>query len=151
MWMAALFERLHRSSDFERATFRDYAISVVDQAISGQSKGRAVEIEYAIGDFSLPVSVAQNLGLILNERATNAAKHAFEGRTGGRVRVVAALGSERLELSFEDDGAGMPEGSGGAGFGLSLVDNLARQLGGGMRIVRGRGTRIEIDLPAPAP
>lgn len=148
--MAVLYERLHRSSDFASSPFKGYAAALVDQAIAGQSEGRAIATEYAIGDFSLPVSVVQPLGLILNELATNAAKYAFEGREGGRVRVAAALGSERLELSFEDDGVGMPEGAGSAGstgFGLTLVDSLARQLGGAMRIVRGRGTRIEIDVP----
>jgi PAS domain S-box-containing protein len=148
--MAVLYEKLHRSSDFAMTPFKEYAASLVDQAVAGQSKGRAIAVEYAIGDFSLPVSVVQPLGLILNELATNAAKYAFEGREGGRIRIAAALGGKGLELSFEDDGAGMPEGAVASGFGLTLVESLARQLGGTMKIVRGRGTRIEIDVPAPA-
>jgi PAS domain S-box-containing protein len=150
--MAVLYEKLHRSSDFDRARFKEYAAAIVDQAVAVQSRGRAIAVEYAIGDFTLPVPVLQPLGIILNELATNSAKYAFEGRSGGLVRVAAALGPERLELSFEDDGSGMPEGAGSAssaGFGLTLVESLARQLGGSMRIVRGRGTRIEIEAPSP--
>jgi len=150
--MTVLYDQLYRSSNFASSPFREYAAALVGRAIASQSKGREIAVEYAIGDFSLPISVVQPLGLILNELATNSAKYAFEGREGGRIRLAAALGPERLELSFEDDGAGIPEGAdgaGAAGFGLTLVENLARQLDGEMRIVRGRGTRIEIGVPAP--
>jgi signal transduction histidine kinase len=100
----------------------------------------------------------------LLEIAGNAMENACKwGR--GKVRVRAdAAGPERLSLTFEDDGPGLPkdrreevlrrgarldESAPGSGLGLSIVDELARAYGGSLRLGDSTlgGLRLEAHLP----
>ncbi len=83
----------------------------------------------------------------------------------GRVRVRAeALGPERLLVTVDDDGPGLPperreevirrgarldENAPGSGLGLSIVDELARAYRGTLRLDGSPlgGLRIEVELP----
>ncbi len=85
---------------------------------------------------SYPGALAQ----ILTNFVMNALLHAFdEGRPGGMAIVVREPDSETVELSFSDNGKGIPEknmalifdpffttmrGRGGSGLGLNIVHNL---------------------------
>ena len=90
-------------------------------------------------------------GLLVNELATNAIKHAFPGGTGRIVLSVERVG-DQIELAVADDGVGMkakdpakiPEKSG-----ADYVAIFVRQLGG--TVVpsgqRDTGTIVRIRLP----
>ena len=81
-----------------------------------------------------------------------------------RVRVRAQAAGERLAVSVEDDGPGLPperraevlrrgarldESAPGSGLGLSIVDDLARAYGGGVVLDDASlgGLRVTLDLP----
>ena len=70
------------------------------------------------------------LGLILNEAATNSAKHAFADK-GGRivVRLQTGIGFGEGRLTIADNGHGFQKTSSN-GSGLKLIESLARQIGG---------------------
>jgi signal transduction histidine kinase len=100
----------------------------------------------------------------LLEIAGNAIENACKwGRQLVRVRAVPA-GEERLRLSVEDDGPGLPEegraavlrrgarldeNAPGSGLGLSILDELARAYGGGVALDTAPlgGLRVVVDLP----
>ncbi|HMO42684.1 MAG TPA: sensor histidine kinase, partial [Phenylobacterium sp.] len=100
----------------------------------------------------------------LLEMAGNAMENAGKW-CRGRVRVRAEpLNGERLRLTIEDDGPGLPperwsevlrrgarldESAPGSGLGLSIVDELARAYGGDLRLDRARlgGLSVILDLP----
>ena len=86
----------------------------------------------------------QTLGIIVNELLTNIMKHAFAGRERGSISISADSIDERITLVIEDDGKGIPESVdlNCAGFGLTLVGLLTKQLEGTIQIKRVRGTRI---------
>jgi signal transduction histidine kinase len=83
----------------------------------------------------------------------------------GRVRVRAeAVGEERLRLTVEDDGPGLPEeareavlqrgarldeSAPGSGLGLSILLELARAYGGTLKLETASlgGLRVTVDLP----
>jgi signal transduction histidine kinase len=83
----------------------------------------------------------------------------------GRVRVRAVgLSAQRLSLVIDDDGPGLPpdrraevvqrgarldETAPGSGLGLSIVDELARAYGGGLRLGDSPlgGLSVQLDLP----
>lgn len=111
------------------------------------------------------------LGQVLINLINNALLHAFEGRSGGEVRVSAeALPDGRsLHLTVSDNGAGiapelLPElfkpfystkiGQGGSGLGLPIVEDIVRKRLGGTVTVSstpGQGTSFEFCLPLNLP
>ena len=52
---------------------------------------------------------AIRIGLIVNELATNALKHAFPGERGGTIQVRLQRLPTRLVVIVEDNGIGCPE------------------------------------------
>ena len=88
---------------------------------------------------------------ILTNLINNAIIHAFTPERPGRMRIVARVEGDQLELCFRDDGRGMEasvaarafdpffttrRGSGGSGLGLHVVHNLVTQLLAGQIQVR---------------
>jgi two-component sensor histidine kinase len=90
-------------------------------------------------------------GLLVNELATNAIKHAFPSGTGRIVLSVEQAG-DQIELTVADDGVGMkdkdatkvPEKRGS-----DYVAIFVRQLGGTIvpSELEGPGTTVRIRLP----
>ena len=104
-----------------------------------------VQVEPAV----LPREVCRGLGLIVVELVTNAAKHAFTGRTGGRVWVTLRSGQRGWICQVADNGAGLTGGV-GAGCGLKLVRGLATTLGAKLDINSDDGgATITVRLPDP--
>lgn len=120
------------------------------------SLGGRVVFEAELEACLLPFDKAVAAGLVVNELATNAAKHAYpEGAEGGVVRVSLRCDPARAEatLTVSDEGRGMDPGqmaarraTGGQGF--ELLHHLARQLGGEVSWGRPeRGTSISVTFP----
>jgi len=100
----------------------------------------------------------------LMEIAGNAIENACKwGKSKVRVRAEA-VSPERLTLTVEDDGPGLPESrrdevlrrgarldesAPGSGLGLSIIDELSRAYGGALRLEDSAlgGLRVEADLP----
>ena len=125
-------------------------------------------------DFNVPELVMLDsypgpFGQVVTNLINNALLHAFDGREGGQLRLVAATPVEgRVLISFSDDGGGIaPEhltrifdpffttklGQGGSGLGLSISYNIVTSLLGGQIAVdsSNAGTTFTLDLPISAP
>jgi len=88
---------------------------------------------------------------VAQEALNNAIKH-----SGGRTINVAlvAIGPDRMELSVDDDGRGLPPPAERAGrFGLAGLEERVLALGGRFEAGRGplQGTRIRAQLPLAGP
>ena len=87
-------------------------------------------------------------------------------RYGGSARVGFGVSPEGLEMTVEDDGAGIPadqrervfdpfvrledsrnRGTGGAGLGLSIARSIIRSHGGEITMVDGPPFRVGVTLP----
>jgi signal transduction histidine kinase len=109
-------------------------------------------------------------GQVLTNLVFNAFTHGFADGANGHVLIKARrLGSAQVEITFSDDGSGIPEefqrhvfdpffttrrAQGNTGLGLYIVHNLVtQQLGGTITLVSapGRGTTICMTLPLLAP
>lgn len=107
-------------------------------------------VEKSIDDCLLSVGQTHPLGLILNELLTNAMKHAFVGRSSGKVTVTFRSSEGRGVLAVQDDGAGMPGSinfENSHSLGLKLIHLLAKQMGGTVGIERGKGTKTIVEFP----
>jgi two-component sensor histidine kinase len=98
----------------------------------------------------VPIDQAVPAGLIVNEAATNAVKHAFPGGRSGTIRVefVCNRAARQGALVVADNGVGMGAPRPG-GSGLELMAALAAQLGGSLErtpIATG-GTAIVVTFP----
>jgi signal transduction histidine kinase len=109
-------------------------------------------------------------GQVLTNLVFNAVTHGFTDETDGHVLIKARrLDLEQVEITFSDDGIGIPEevqrrafdpffttrrAQGSTGLGLYIVHNLVtQQLGGRITLVSApaKGTSISMTLPLRAP
>jgi len=104
---------------------------------------------------TLPSAAATSLALVLNELLQNTIKHAFTGRSEGRVEVRIFEDDERITLEIEDDGIGLPEHfepDRDGNLGWQIIKTLIRDdLHGELHILRASGTVIRVTLPHPGP
>ncbi len=131
--MALVHEKLYQSESLARVDFAEYARSLLHylwrvHGAAAEAIGLVLDLE----PVSLPVDIAVPCGLILNELAGNALKHAFRGRDEGKV-TVSLRGAEggSIALSVSDNGAGLPAGYDwrkSGSMGLRLVHMLTGQL-----------------------
>ena len=115
-------------------------------------------------------SYAGAYGQVLTNLIFNAVTHGFaEGRGGNMLIEAVRVGVDQIEVSFSDDGHGMPEeiqrhafdpffttrrAKGSTGLGLYIVHSLVtEQLGGRITLISapGKGTSICMTFPLVAP
>jgi two-component sensor histidine kinase len=93
------------------------------------------------------------LGLLVNELATNAIKHAFPDGTG-RVVLSARRIGDQIELDVADDGVGMKtKDLANASGGGAYVATFVRQLSGTLTVLESEehGTTVRTRLPCQSP
>jgi chemotaxis protein methyltransferase CheR len=114
---------------------------------------QAITLEVHADGGSMTSAAAVSLGLITTELVINALKHAFPGRNVGRVVVGYKAVGDGWDLSVSDDGIGIrPGGRASGGLGTSIVEVLARQLGGRVEISTDpRGTTVAVAHSKAAP
>ncbi|MEO8358904.1 MAG: response regulator [Vicinamibacteria bacterium] len=155
--MAALHEALYRSSNFNDIDLRSYIEQVTRNLKLSMGKS-ADRIRFNLDLVSVNVRLDEAVpcGLIVNELVSNTVKHAFPAERPGEVRVeLTRTGESGLRLRVSDDGVGLPadlSARRGASLGLQLVSDLARQLGGELKIGEGPEAVFEVTMaPDPIP
>jgi len=159
--------------DQASAKRREFNLHQATQEIVTTMKNQIRKAEHHI-EVEMPDDIVMDsfpgpYGQVIINLINNALLHAFEGRTGGQIRLWAVrLGSSQVRISFQDDGKGIPAehqarifdpffttklGQGGNGLGLSVTYNIVTSLlDGSIRVdsVVGVGTRFTMDLPLKA-
>jgi signal transduction histidine kinase len=153
-----------RSFDLKLATEQ-----IVASVVPGLPKSKAAL------ELDLPSNIMLNsypgaYGQVLTNLIFNAVSHGFANGQGGRMSIKARrLDEEQVEVTFADDGSGMPENvlrhafdpffttaraQGNTGLGLYIVLNLVtEQLGGRITLASApsEGTSVCMTLPLLAP
>ncbi|MGI3166682.1 sensor histidine kinase [Pseudooceanicola sp. 200-1SW] len=147
--VAALHEQLYRADQAETISLARFGPSVCK--LIGQSAPPQIALSASEWpEAALDPSVAAALGVILNEFASNAIKHAFpDGRAGQISCRVDPPVEGRCTLTLADNGVGLPEGvTAKQGLGMQVIEASARQLGGTFALASGpEGTTITLDFP----
>ena len=135
--MKVLYDKLLIQEGYEESSVKSYIEGLVDSLRNLFSDKTRLAIETRIDDFNLSSKTLFPLGIIINELLTNTIKHAFTDKAGGSVEVLLTKSENRVSLTIQDDGRGLPEGftmDKATGFGLTLVKMLSEQLGGSWTI-----------------
>jgi signal transduction histidine kinase len=153
-----------RAFDLKLAT--EQIVASVRPGLAKARDSLALEIPADVTLDSYPGAYGQ----VLTNLIFNAVTHGFADRAGGHIQIKARrLGTEQVEITFADDGSGIPEhaqrhvfdpffttrrAQGSTGLGLYIVHNLVtQQLGGRITLVSalGKGATICMTLPVRAP
>jgi len=151
--MALVHEKLYQTGDLAHLNFADYAASLLQYLWrSYGAQAEDVRFNLAVAPVALPIEAAVPCGLILNELAGNALKHAFPSGRDGEVAVGLELdpAGGTLCLRVCDNGVGLPAGlewRQSRSLGLRLVQMLAGQLRGKVETGPGPGTEFLVTFP----
>lgn len=133
--MALIHDQLYDSCSLSRINMPDY----FDQLASSICESfdlvqRTISIDVSVINIDLPIDTALPLGIIVNELISNSLKHAFAGIEHGEIRVLLSHDPEEYQykLIVKDNGRGCDQAEFGkaAGLGITLVEQLAIQIGG---------------------
>ena len=147
--MECLYDKLYRADNFSLLSTSAYLPLLIDEIIANFPESRRVSVVKHIQDFVLDAKRLQPLGILINELLTNSMKYAFTGRESGEVSVTAELFDDMISVSVKDNGNGIPESislDDSTGFGFQLVQALACQLQGKVRLERGAGTKVVLEF-----
>jgi PAS domain S-box-containing protein len=147
--MSVLYDKLYCAPDYTELSIKNYLTSLIDEIIANFPNNQIVKVEKNIQDFVLDIKRLQTLGIIINELLTNIMKYAFLGKEHGQITISATYTDSHVTISVQDDGVGIPESvsvENSSGFGLQLVNALAQQLNGSVRIERGDGTKVVLEF-----
>ena len=113
--------------------------------------GTGLACELSVDPIRLPAKMAQYVGLLINECAINARKHAY-GFDGGVLQIECAVTPGRLTVSVADQGRGIravPEGQ-PPGLGMTIIEAILNELGGRMSVESRNGARFSFLIPISA-
>jgi two-component sensor histidine kinase len=153
--LATLHRRLYESENLQQVEVRWFLEDLcVELRRGGLAASRAIDLSVQAPDEVIGPEIAVPLGLLVTEAITNAYKHAFHGRSDGRIEVVVERESNtHLSVTVRDNGSGFdpaaPHDS-AAGLGRPLIDAFVRQLHGELSIQTEDGTTLRVRFPAPA-
>jgi PAS domain S-box-containing protein len=149
--MQVLYDKLYRSTDFQKTSIRDYLTTLIDEIVGNFEHRNEIVIEKEINDFIVDAKIVFSIGIIVNELLTNSMKYAFDyGKNGKkRIKVSTTKDDGRVLLLIQDNGKGLPQTISpdkAPGFGLRLVDMLSKQIDGKINIERDKGTKFILEF-----
>jgi PAS domain S-box-containing protein len=147
--MSFLYDKLFKQNNYSELSILEYLSPLIDEILSNFPKTKKITVCKDIQDFLLDVKYIQPIGLIANELITNIMKHAFDGRDSGSIEVAVKKHDGLVTIRFVDNGNGISKSynhNRETGFGLQLVNALADQLGGTIRIEQDSGTCVALEF-----
>ncbi|MHB8864160.1 MAG: PAS domain S-box protein [Pirellulaceae bacterium] len=154
--MALVHEKLYQSSDLARVEFAEYATSLLSYLWRAHTATASnIRLVLDLEPISISINTAVPCGLILNELASNALKHAFPGRMGGEVAVSLHISMDgEVCLRVGDNGVGLPAGLDwrqADSLGLRLIHLLAAQLHATVEVTNQAGTEFAVQFAEARP
>jgi PAS domain S-box-containing protein len=153
--IAELHTSLYQGTTLGEIDFADYIRNLcthIETSLFSAEKGISFVVN--TDEVSLSADIAVPLGLVVNELATNAVKHAFaDHASDARIDVSVRKQGGDLVVCVSDNGRGLPTNGSSPkpGLGSRLIDAFVQQVGGRLSVSRNGGTEFEIVVPMHAP
>ena len=133
--MSLIHESLYKSDNINKINIKEYFDDLGNYLSAMYNiNSKKISLEINTNDFLFNYDTAIPLGLIVNELATNAFKHAFENINSGTIFIELTHNEENeYLLSVKNNGNALPSGFNIDAFkslGFKLVSILSRQLRG---------------------
>lgn len=143
--ISVMHEKLYQSKNLVDIELKGYIDSIVESLFDIYSS----EIEYVskVEDITLNAKQAGSLGLIINELINNTVKYAFPDGDYGKVEIRIGRLDDKIEVEYRDSGVGIPDSvdfDNPSSLGLTVVQNLTKQIDGNASYVYDEGTCINI-------
>lgn len=145
--MMVLYDRLYRNESTTDISTADYISSLVDEIVRIYSS--KVKVLEDIENITIPVKIALPLGMIVNELVSNALKHAFAEGRENILEVILTEKESTIVLAVIDNGIGGKGREMKAGFGLTLLSALTKQLRGSFTTEYHNGTICTLEIRKP--
>lgn len=127
-----------------------HALEATAQAFR-RSSSTVLEYDQQVPDLQLPPDEETQVFHVVQEALNNVGRHA--GARHAWLRIAAAAPGW-TEIVIDDDGVGLPPAAGGGShYGLAIMQDRARRIGGSLSVGArpGGGTRVTLTFPCPAP
>jgi len=155
--MMLVQESLSETETDAKTEISRYLTRLLERIVSAFDPNGTVTIVTRLESGYADADTASAIGLVLNELATNAWKHALAAKGSGRLEVTLSRSTEGWTLLVADDGASrrtarpVTRASADTGLGETLVKALSSQLGAIFdRESTPDGTRCRLRLPPDA-
>ncbi|MFW6129382.1 MAG: PAS domain S-box protein, partial [Candidatus Aminicenantaceae bacterium] len=150
--MAMVHEKLYQSGSYSKIDMQDYIKTLAEKLLQIYAPPTKISRSFIIDEnINIDINRAIPCGLILNELITNALKHAFAGRSKGKLIVSFHCSENRqYEIKVKDNGIGLPKDIDNKKvetLGLNLIFILTEQLNGKLSIKTKKETEIRIVFP----
>jgi len=145
--MAMVHEHIYRSAGMAHGSLKAHMEQLARNVLVAHGQHDKISVMVETADIVLPVETLMPLSLVVNELLTNAIKYAFTDRVSGHVRIMLRPAGSGHELLFSDDGRGLDNANPflrERSFGLELVQVLAQQLNGQVRVLKGAGATFSM-------
>jgi len=145
-------EKLYRSTDLQHIDLSDYIKELLESLLETVRENHPVSLVNRIEKgITVDNSRIIPLGLVITELFTNTVKyaHPFQGDSL-EFTVIGSLKEEEIRILTRDNGPGLPKSFGintHDSLGLTLIDNLARQLNGKADITDPSQAEFRITFP----
>ena len=124
-------------------------LSEIASAVMRAHAVEGIHLDLQVDAWPVSIDVAMPTGLVVNELLTNALKHAFKSRNGGRITLHSTTEGRGCRILVADDGVGLPAGASWPKPGKlsalivrSLLQNANASLD--VQSTPGEGTRVRI-------
>ena len=151
--MALIHSHLYQSNNLASVEMADYLKTLCEQLLKSLTASHSpIQLHLELDRAQLEIDQAIPCGLLANELITNALKHAFPNDRRGQLHISLRHNplDSKIHFSVTDDGIGLPPDfslDSLSSLGLQVSVNLARQLGGELRILPTTQTAFEVAFP----
>ncbi len=150
--MALVHEKLYQSKDLASIDMGHYIQIFAPHLFhTFNASAQKITLHMQCESVDLDITRAIPCGLIINELISNSIKHAFPRGRKGEISIILRKEKDKIIFSVKDNGIGLPEHLDvrqSDTMGFQVVNDLVKQLGADMKIIRDNGVEFEIVLPA---
>jgi two-component sensor histidine kinase len=155
--LALVHRNLYEQDNVQAVELSGFLQELCDLLRESVNADSSAAIEVQAQSVQVSADQAIPMALLVTEAVSNALKHAFPGGRPGKITVSLERRPTEALLTVADNGVGLPDGGSKAdanqaeGIGLTLIEMLAKQIGGELAISVAQGTRLSLRFPVADP